>query len=103
MGTIHPPSFATARTALTAGRSGRVETISVSYPEGDQGREDEIIERILAHHGAQGRWIDSAELPLLGDVSLDAARRDASRLPRCTTASFAVLRAAAAMLALEWR
>lgn len=69
--------FATARTALSAGASGRVESISVSYPEGDQGREDEIIARVLSHHGAQGRWIDSAELPLLGNVDVDAGRRDA--------------------------
>jgi asparagine synthase (glutamine-hydrolysing) len=69
--------FATAKTALGSGASGRVETISVSYPEGDQGREDDIIERILAHHSAQGRWVDSADLPLLGEVNVNAARRDA--------------------------
>jgi asparagine synthase (glutamine-hydrolysing) len=68
--------FATARAALAAGARGSVDTISVSYPVGDQGREDEIIERILAHHGATGRWIDGAELPLLGDVASNAERRD---------------------------
>jgi asparagine synthase (glutamine-hydrolysing) len=68
--------FASARAALSSGPAGRVESISVSYPEGDQGREDEIIERILAHHNVTGRWIDSAELPLLGDVSRNARRRD---------------------------
>jgi asparagine synthase (glutamine-hydrolysing) len=68
--------FASARSALAAGAPGRVESISVSYPEGDQGREDDIIHRILAHHGVEGRWIDSAELPLLGDVARNAALRD---------------------------
>jgi asparagine synthase (glutamine-hydrolysing) len=68
--------FATARAALAAGARGTVETISVSYPPGDQGREDEIIARILAHHDATGRWIDGAELPLLGDVASSAERRD---------------------------
>ena len=68
--------FATARSALGRDTSGRVETISVSYPVGDSGREDEIIERILAHHGATGRWIDGGVLPLLGDVATDAPHRD---------------------------
>jgi len=68
--------FATARSALGREASGRVETISVSYPVGDSGREDEIIERILAHHGAQGRWIDGGALPLLGDVAAEAPLRD---------------------------
>jgi len=68
--------FATARSALARGTPGRVETISVSYPEGDSGREDEIIERILAHHGTTGRWIDGGVLPLLGDVAMEAALRD---------------------------
>jgi asparagine synthase (glutamine-hydrolysing) len=68
--------FASARSALGREASGRVETISVSYPVGDGGREDEIIERILAHHGATGRWIDGGVLPLLGDVAADAPQRD---------------------------
>ena len=71
-----PAVFATAR-AVSAEREGsRVASVSVSYPIGDRGREDEIIERILAHHGSTGRWIDSAEMPLLGDVEQEAARRD---------------------------
>jgi asparagine synthetase B (glutamine-hydrolysing) len=68
--------FATARSALAAGAPGTVETLSVSYPVGDQGREDEIIEMVLAHHGVKGRFIDSSELPLLGDIARNAARRD---------------------------
>ena len=68
--------FASARAALGRDATGRVETISVSYPVGDRGREDEIIERILAHHAATGRWIDGGTLPLLGDVAADAAQRD---------------------------
>ena len=68
--------FATARTALAAGAPGTVETLSVSYPVGDQGREDDIIELVLKHHGVKGRFIDSSELPLLGDIARNAARRD---------------------------
>jgi len=68
--------FASARAALGDDTTSRVETISVSYPVGDRGREDDIIERILAHHGATGRWIDGGALPLLGDVANDAPRRD---------------------------
>jgi asparagine synthase (glutamine-hydrolysing) len=68
--------FATARAALAAGSPGQIETLSVSYPEGDQGREDDIIEMVLKHHGVAPRFIDSAELPLLGDIARNAARRD---------------------------
>jgi asparagine synthase (glutamine-hydrolysing) len=68
--------FATARSALAAGAPGTIETLSVSYPEGDQGREDDIINLVLKHHGVSGRFIDSAELPLLGDIARNAARRD---------------------------
>ena len=67
--------FATAH-GLAAASGRRVEPISVSYPVGDGGREDEIIERVLAFHGANGHWIDSAEMPLLGDVAGSAALRD---------------------------
>ena len=70
-----PSVFATARAVAADGSRGRVESVSVSYPVGDQGREDEIIERILAHHGTTNRWIDSAEMPLLGDVEQQAAKR----------------------------
>ena len=45
-------------------------------PVGDQGREDDIIEMVLKHHGVQGRFIDSAELPLLGEIARNAAKRD---------------------------
>jgi asparagine synthase (glutamine-hydrolysing) len=68
--------FATARAALAAGAPGTIETLSVSYPVGDQGREDDIIELVLKHHGVGGRFIDSAELPLLGEIAQNAARRD---------------------------
>jgi asparagine synthase (glutamine-hydrolysing) len=68
--------FASARSTTTAGVADAVVPVSVSYQVGDRGREDEIIERILAHHGARARWIDGGALPLLGDVGADAPRRD---------------------------
>jgi asparagine synthase (glutamine-hydrolysing) len=68
--------FATARAALAGGAPGTVETLSVSYPVGDQGRENEIIDLVLEQYGVKGRYIDSAELPLLGDIARNAARRD---------------------------
>jgi asparagine synthase (glutamine-hydrolysing) len=68
--------FASGRAALSAGTSGALEPISVSYPVGDRGREDEIIEHIIAHHGVRTNWIQSEELPLLGDPARSAARRD---------------------------
>jgi asparagine synthase (glutamine-hydrolysing) len=41
-----------------------VVPVSISFPEGDTGREDDVIERITAQYGQRSRWIDIADIPL---------------------------------------
>ena len=53
---------------LGAGRAAGEEVdwraVSVSYPEGDPGREDEIIADVVAHCGVPISWIDSETIPV---------------------------------------
>ena len=63
--------------ARTGGASGRILPVSMSYPPGDAGREDEIIESIATHWNARVRWQDIREVPLVPDDPESAAgRRD---------------------------
>lgn len=69
--------FAAARQALAArGDARRVTPVSISYPPGDPGREDELISAIAAHWRTDVRWIDIASIRMFGDASAEAARRD---------------------------
>lgn len=50
--------------------------ISISYPEGDSGREDEAIGSVAAHWKVPVKWLSISDIPLL-DLPLEhAARRD---------------------------
>jgi asparagine synthase (glutamine-hydrolysing) len=50
--------------------------ISISYPEGDSGREDETIESVAAHWKVPVKWLSISDIPLL-DLPLEhAACRD---------------------------
>lgn len=60
------------------GDSRVLQPISISYPVGDPGREDELIEAIVGHWGASTRWIDIANIPMFRDAWDGAARRDDS-------------------------
>lgn len=72
-----PAVFATAHALLAAGGTrGAVHGISVSYPEGDPGREDELITAIAAHWNATPDFIPVADIPLACDWKAEAARRD---------------------------
>jgi asparagine synthase (glutamine-hydrolysing) len=58
-----------------AGR--RLVPVSMSYPVGDVGREDEAIQSVASHLGASVSWVRSTDVPLLpADVEADAAQRD---------------------------
>ena len=62
--------------ALARARVGeRVKSASVSYPEGDPGREDDIILDVLRQSGGSPHWIDSSQLPILGTVEESAKSR----------------------------
>jgi asparagine synthase (glutamine-hydrolysing) len=51
--------------------------VSMSYPVGDVGREDEAIESVARHLGASVSWVKSTDVPLLpADLGADAAQRD---------------------------
>jgi len=57
--------FASARTALRERQDHRrVTPVSISYPKGDPGREDELISAIASHWDAPVHWIDVERIPL---------------------------------------
>ncbi|MBK6308453.1 MAG: hypothetical protein IPF47_23090 [Gemmatimonadetes bacterium] len=60
----------TAVYALARRQQGaRVKSMSVTYPEGDPGREDDVILDVLRMCGGEEpHWISTTELPILGTV-----------------------------------
>ncbi len=65
-----------AHVALDGARDRRLQPISISYPVGDPGREDEFIEAVAAQWGVTTSWIDVDELSLFAPPVEDAAARD---------------------------
>ncbi len=43
--------------------------VSISYPEGDPGREDELIREVVAHWGGTTEFIDIGAIPMFGDAA----------------------------------
>lgn len=69
--------FASARSALNARQEERrVTPVSISYPEGDPGREDELISAIASHWNSPVHWIDVERIPLLAGAAANAGQRD---------------------------
>ncbi|MGI9183246.1 MAG: asparagine synthetase B family protein [Longimicrobiaceae bacterium] len=54
----------------------QLRAVSLSYPPGDPGREDELIAAVVAHWGAPVKWLDIAGIPLLDRPHERAAARD---------------------------
>jgi asparagine synthase (glutamine-hydrolysing) len=52
-----------------------VRPISLSYPPGDRGREDETILEVLQQCGGIATWVDTARIPLLRDPLQRATQR----------------------------
>ncbi|CAA9301435.1 MAG: hypothetical protein AVDCRST_MAG40-384, partial [uncultured Gemmatimonadaceae bacterium] len=73
-----PAVFGAGREALRRrGIDGdRLRPVSISYPVGDTGREDELIEAIAAHWRADVTWLDIRDIPLFERPAERAARRD---------------------------
>ncbi|HYD53549.1 MAG TPA: asparagine synthase-related protein [Gemmatimonadaceae bacterium] len=72
-----PAVFAAGQSALRArGDARALLPVSLSYPEGDPGREDELIAAIAEHWSVPVRWIDVESIPLFVDPVAAAARRD---------------------------
>lgn len=53
-----------------------LRSVSVSYPEGDPGREDELIAQVTAHWKAQPDFIAVDDIPLARDFAAEAAARE---------------------------
>ena len=71
-----PAVFALGLAAGKAAGRGPVFPVSMSYPAGDPGREDELIEAVGKFVGSGIHWIDIAEVPGLPDPWIWADRRD---------------------------
>lgn len=50
--------------------------VSVGYPVGDPGREDEFIASVAAHWQRPVRWVDVENVPVLDEPETRAAKRD---------------------------
>lgn len=64
-----------ATVALGAADAARLRPVSISYPAGDPGREDELIQDVVAHWGIRTRWLDVDDITLLPDPGARAAVR----------------------------
>ncbi|MBX6364830.1 MAG: hypothetical protein IRZ00_13250 [Gemmatimonadetes bacterium] len=72
-----PSIFATGKSVLAGDAAGReLRAVSVSYPPGDPGREDELIEAIAGHWSAPVHWVPADAIALFSAVPEQAARRD---------------------------
>jgi asparagine synthase (glutamine-hydrolysing) len=72
-----PSVFGAGQAALQADGSGReLRPVSISYPVGDPGREDELIAAISNHWKAPIEWIDVNSIPLIDRPVEGAHERD---------------------------
>lgn len=58
------------------GRGEHLHAVSISYPPGDPGREDELIEAVVGQWGGPISWLDIADIPLLDRPAERATVRD---------------------------
>jgi len=69
--------FGTAQQALVErGQRRKARAVSMSYPVGDPGREDELIERIAGRWGVDVHWVRIADVPFFERPAQRASRRD---------------------------
>jgi len=72
-----PAVFAAGANALDVSNSThKLLPVSISYPEGDQGREDELIREIAARWNAGVHWLDIQNIPFFDHPRERAANRD---------------------------
>jgi asparagine synthase (glutamine-hydrolysing) len=72
-----PAVYAAARSLPGEdGTDTRIRPVSISYPKGDPGREDEVIDAILAHWNASTRWVAIDHIPFWPDFFERGAARD---------------------------
>ena len=76
-----PAVYAAGRNQLAHSAARReLRAISMSFPPGDSGREDELIEQIVGHWNDSTIWIQSADVPFCEDPE-DHARQRAEPFP----------------------
>ena len=68
--------YGVAQQVLQARGSGNLVPVSISYPPGDPGREDELIRAVTSRWNAEPRWLDIGSIPLFRRTVEEAARRD---------------------------
>ncbi|MGH7720016.1 MAG: asparagine synthetase B family protein [Gemmatimonadaceae bacterium] len=69
--------FGTAANALRDADGGRqLQAISVSFPPGDVGREDELITSVVDHCRSRIHWLDIQRIPLLDSPQERACGRE---------------------------
>ncbi len=69
--------FGAGQNVLKEENLGRVlRPISISYPEGDPGREDEIISAVADFWGQPVHWLDIDDIPLFEHTAARAAERE---------------------------
>jgi asparagine synthase (glutamine-hydrolysing) len=71
-----PAIFAVGQAAAKQSGHGPVVPVSMSYPPGDPGREDELIDAVGRHTGAAIRWMDVGAVPGWSDPMAWACQRD---------------------------
>lgn len=68
--------FAAGQARLAAAERHRLRPVSISYPAGDPGREDELIAQVAGRWGSTVQWLHSEEIPLLDALEERAAAAD---------------------------
>jgi asparagine synthetase B (glutamine-hydrolysing) len=71
-----PAVFAAGEAALRSSGDPRdILPVSISYPEGDPGREDELIQAIADHWKVPIHWVDIRNIPFFDRPAERAAER----------------------------
>lgn len=70
------PAVYGAGMLASGGDVDRVRAVSITYPVGDPGREDELIMSIAQRWSAAPHWITSTDISLLGELRERAGLRD---------------------------
>jgi len=71
-----PAVFAAGQEAVRRGAPGHLLPVSISYPVGDPGREDELIQAIAARWNSPVHWIDIGDICLFDSPSDRTRTRD---------------------------
>jgi asparagine synthase (glutamine-hydrolysing) len=104
-GADSPAVFACGQNVLREARDGRrLLPVSMSYPTGDRGREDELITAIAEHWQTPILWIDSRTIPIFEQPEHRATERDepfAHAFEMWNRALFAGCREVGARIALD--